>query len=312
MKMMKNWFPGSVAVLVALLSGCSGTQTFTTAARPGETIAIAAGWQQKLSRNNLTVVFTPESGSPVTYNPGDYRIRTVVQAYPDPVSKLVVADRSGVTYSGAGIPSGSPEEPNPINYNILGTSVTNLVRNNTGNENDWSQTIVYVDLPKPLASGLANVKLKKDGVNILPTGGTDVEVLAGESLRNTFEMSTYGGLGSPIRSAERAPNFVVRLNGPEGVVPHSIQADFTRTLSGTGSAWVTHTRGDITSLSWSDTGGLITVMLTPTNGVTTNNITDFKFYVTGAVTDLTANSLKAYDVSGNLLSGFSVAIENNN
>lgn len=300
---LQVWLAG----MILLAGGCTGVNTFTTAARPGETIAVAAGWQQKLTRNNLTVTITPQTGSVITYNPGDYRIRSIIQGYPDPISKLVVSDRAGVTYSAAGMPN-PPEEPNPISYGDLAPSVGNTVRYYAGLENDWSQTIVYLDLPKPLAPGAATVQFATGGVDLLP-GGAAVEVLdiaAGN--RNIF-MTSNVGLPAFIRAGERAPHFTVRFSGPEGVIPHSIQADFIRTLSGSGNAWVTHPRGDIQNAMWADTGSLIKVMITPSNGITTDRLSDFKFYVSGAVTSLTTNTVKAYDIAGNPLSGFTASIE---
>lgn len=300
------WLAGAIL----LTAGCTGVNTFTTAARPGETIAVAAGWNQKLTRSTLTVTITPQTGPVITYAPGDYRIRSIVQAYPDPVSKLVISDRARVTYPGAGNPQYS-EEPNPIIYNQLSPATGNNVRYNTGQENDWSQTIVYLDIPSSIAPGGATLQFSMAGVNLLPDG-TVVEVLpvaAGISKRNFFDMSDYAGLGAMIRAGERAPHFAVRFSGPEGVIPHSIQADFTRTLSGTGNAWVTHPRGDIQNAMWTDTGSLIKVMLSPAKGATTDRLSDFKFYVTGAVTGLTTNTVKAYDIAGNPLSGFTASIE---
>lgn len=290
---------------VLFLAGCTGMQGFTTAARPGETIAVAAGWQQGLTRNNLTVTITPQSGPIITYGAGDYRIRTVVQGYPDPVSKIVVSDRANITYAQSGF-GGNQTEPNPIIYNNLSPSIGNFTRNLTGGENDWSQTFVYIDLPTTIASGDATIQLTSNGNNLLE--GTTIEILPlTASGRNLFPMST--GINSPIRGAERAPHYTVRFTGPVGVIPHSIQAEFSRTLSASGNAWVTHPRGDIQSTMWSDTGSLIKVMLTPVKGTSVDRLSDFKFYVTGAVTSLTTNSIKAYDIAGNQLPGFTASIQ---
>ena len=35
---------------IALLAGCAATQTFTTAARAGDMVALAIGWQKTLSQ----------------------------------------------------------------------------------------------------------------------------------------------------------------------------------------------------------------------------------------------------------------------
>ena len=50
-------------------------------------------------------------------------------------------------------------------------------------------------------------------------------------------------------------------------------------------------------------------MLTPVKGTTTDRLSDFKFYVTGAVTSLTTNTIKAYDIVGNPIPGFTASIQ---
>lgn len=300
MKSKINFGMVGVVCVATILAGCVGTDSFTRTARPGETIALSAGWQQELTRSDLTVVITPASGVPFTYNPGNSQVRTIFQGYPDPVSKLVVSDRAGVEYPNAGVFN------NPV-----GPSYGQLVRNGTAGENDWSDTIIFMNLPRTISPGPATIALRKAGVNIITPANVEIlPVAAGGG--NAFTMSNYSGLSGPIRSIERAPHYIVRFTGPSGVIPHSIQADFVRTLAETetgGTAWVTHPRGDIQSTMWSDTGSLIKVMVTPVKGTTTNLLTDFKFYVTGAVTSLGVNSVKAYDIAGNPLTGFNATLQ---
>ncbi|MEQ1661857.1 MAG: hypothetical protein ABL877_04095 [Thiobacillus sp.] len=290
-----------LAFAVLIFSGCAGQQTFTASARPGETVAVAAAWNPGLTRAQLSVVITPESGATVTYAPGDTRVRTVFQSYPDPLSKLVVGDRAQVDYPAAGLSNGQG------GYNVLSKNFGNwFVRGSAGNENDWANAFVFLDLPQSIPAGLATIDLKVAGTSIVPP--TTIEVLPLPAAgTNSFPLSN--GIAGPIRSVERAPHYVVRFTGPSGVIPHSIQADFTRTLAATGNAWVTHPRGDIQSAMWSDTGSLIKVMVTPVKGTTTNLLTDFKFYVTGAVTSLGVNSVKAYDIAGNPLTGFNATLQ---
>lgn len=304
---MKDYFNlarTGVICAAVFLAGCAGQSAFTTAARPGETIAMAVGWKQALTRNDLTVEITPQTGPLITYNPGDSRVRTLVQGYLDPVSKLIISDRAGVTYPDSGLQNNDKAS----GYDDLSPSWAGYVRSQTGDENDWSDTIIFVDLPTTIAAGAASIRLLSANVQLATPIGIEVlPVAAGP--RNHFGMSNYFGLGALIRSAERAPHYIVRFNGPAGVIPHSIQADFARTLAASGNAWVTHPRGDIQSTMWSDTGSLIKVMLTPVKGTSVDRLTDFKFYVTGAVTSLTTNSIKAYDIAGNPLSGFSASIQ---
>lgn len=288
---------------VLVLAGCSGMQAFTTAARPGETISLAVGWQQTLTRNDFTVEIVPASGSTFIYNPGDARVRTVFQGYPDPVSKLVVSDRSGVTYQNAGLWNGS-------GYNELPSYFGNtFIRPMTGGESDWSDTFVFMDLPTAIAPGMATISLKRAGVNVSPPAAIEILSLPAAE-KNLFKFNWGGGpQAGMIRAVERAPHYVVRFSGPPGIIPHSIQADFVRMLAASGNAWVTHPRGDIQSTMWSDTGSLIKVMLTPVKGTSVDRLSDFKFYVAGAVTSLAAHSIKAYDITGNPLSGFTASIQ---
>ncbi|MFH1818470.1 MAG: hypothetical protein ABIK08_02740 [Pseudomonadota bacterium] len=293
-----------LVTLSLLVAGCTGVRTFSASARPGETIALAAGWKQQLTRNDLTVVITPASGEVVTYNPGDPRVRALFQLYPDPVSKLVVSDRSGVSYPNAGLSNYAG------GFNTLGAEFGSwFVRPMAGNQNDWSDTMVLLDLPTTLAPGEASIAFMAGGVNVMQQPAL-VEVLPlPAGAQNQLELGDNTGAPGPIRSIERAPHYVVHFSGPTGVIPHSIQAEFTRTLSTTGGSWVTQGRGDIMNLTWADTGSSIKVLRSPVNGVSSTLLADFDFYVTGAVTTLALNTIKAYDISGNALTGFSASLQ---
>ncbi|MGV8991374.1 MAG: hypothetical protein ACOH1Q_08240 [Thiobacillus sp.] len=286
-----------LACLTGLLVGCTGVNTFTTGARPGETVAVAIGYQQKVNRSNLTIIIMPQIGSPYTYNPGDTRIRTVFQAYPDPVSKLVVADRANTVYG--------TQFPDYI-INAWGNGVRGL----TQGDNDWSENIVLLDLPTNIASGMASLQLTSGGVNLTPAP-IPIEVLSG-SVATSQPFKYFQGtnpLQAPFTGAERAPHFVVQFTGPASTIPNSIAAVFSRTLGSIGDPWVTHGRGDLKNLMWSDNGSEIKVMLTPVKGTPLSALKDFKFYVTGSVASLNLTSLKAYDASGNPLSGFAATID---
>jgi len=63
------------------------------------------------------------------------------------------------------------------------------------------------------------------------------------------------------------------------------------------------------NLTWADTGSSIKVLRSPAKGVSSTLLADFDFYVTGAVTTLALNTIKAYDVAGNTLAGFSVSLQ---
>src|ERR1700687_4184575 len=77
------------------LAACSGTQTFTPAARAGDTVTLAVGWQKTLQRQNLTVTITDANNSVTTYLPNDAHVRAIVNLYPDPASRAVVDTATG-------------------------------------------------------------------------------------------------------------------------------------------------------------------------------------------------------------------------
>jgi hypothetical protein len=298
-----------VIFILVFIAGCAGEQAFTTSARPGETIAVAVGWYPNLTRSNLTVQITDANGTAVTYNPGEPHVRALIQGYPDPVSKLVVSDRAQVSYAHAGLPVFDGSGTNAPTYAALGPSFGNNARSAAGGSNNWLQTIVYLDLPTTLVPGQATVRvLDASGARLTPYE-IMVDVLPGASVPiNSFTMENLS-LGALLRAGEQAPHFNVAFSGPSGVIPHSLQIDFVRTLGTSGTVWVTHSRGDIQNIMWTDNGSLLKAMLTPAQGVTDNLLSDFNFYVTGAVTSLTVNSVKAYDISGNPLSGFTAGIQ---
>ena len=81
---------------VFLMVGCAGLKPFHQVARAGDTVAIATGWQENWSRDNISI-WVKENGSTLwtQYPANDPSIRAVVNFYPDPVSSLVVSNRTG-------------------------------------------------------------------------------------------------------------------------------------------------------------------------------------------------------------------------
>lgn len=219
------------------------------------------------------------------------------QAYPDPVSKLVVADRAHTTYG--------TQFPDYI-IDAWGNGVRDL----TKGDNDWSESFVLFDLPTNIGVGVASLQFTSGGVNLTAAPIT-IEVLPGPAA-STQPFQYFNGANpnpAPYTGGERASHFVVKFTGPVGTIPNSIEAVFSRTLGATGDPWVTHGRGDLKNLMWSDNGSEIKIMLTPVKGAPLSSLQDFKFYVTGSVTALNRVSVKAYDVLGNPLSGFDTVIE---
>ena len=303
MKHMHNnrWW---LLILVSLgLGGCVGTQTFTTAARSGETVMLAVGWQKTLARQNLTITITPASGAPVTYLPGDARVRGVLNLYPDPGSNIVVDKMTGQATSARDI------------ANLINNIVTQDSADATGiaHDNEWWQTTLMMDLPS-VAAGLATIQIvDSKGATFLPI---TVEILPGTSTQNLFNIRpSYNPSSSlafmsvypeAIHAMERAPRSTVTFSGP--TIPYSLQVGFAHT-SGIGKTWVINPRGDIKNLAWNDDGSIITVVASPVRGITTTQWLDFKFYIAGGLSGLTLTSLKAYDINGNPITGVTAAVQ---
>src|SRR3569833_2464233 len=73
-----------LVTLSLLVAGCTGVRTFSASARPGETIALAAGWKQQLTRNDKTVVIAPAGGGGGAGGPGGARGRARGRRGPGP------------------------------------------------------------------------------------------------------------------------------------------------------------------------------------------------------------------------------------
>ncbi len=288
-----KWSARYFAVLMlisAALSACTGVNTFTTAARPGETIALAIGRQSSLKRANVTVTITPATGSAVVYPPLDPRVRSILNLYPDPVSNAIVRQRTD----------------NPTS---VGFPIEQFI---TNGDPDWWQTFMLVDLPTGIAPGIATISITDTfGAIIAPSS---VEVLTGSSQRNPFNINYVGNIfsvdsASPQLRApkdfERASQYVVEFTGD--TIPHAVQIEFIHTSS-VGAAYVINPRGDLKNVTWSDDGSNLKVFITPSTGLTTTQIKDFKFYVAGGLTGLSQTYLKAYDQLGVPVSGVTATI----
>jgi hypothetical protein len=280
-----------VLLAVTALSACTGVKTFTTAARPGETVALAIGRQDALKRANVTVTIKPATGSDVIYAPLDPRVRSILNLYPDPVSKAIVRQRTN----------------NPTS---IGMPIEQLI---TGGDPDWWQTFILLDLPTGIDQGTATISITDSlGAIIQPAS---VEVLAGASTRNPFGIrwfssafsvdSTAGPVLTAPADLERESQYVVDFAGD--IIPHAVQIEFSH-ATGIGAAYVVNPRGDLKNVTWSDDGTNLKVIVTPTTGLTTTQIKDFKFYVTGGLTGLTRTNLMAYDQSGVRVNGVTATV----
>ncbi len=288
----RNLFILMTIIVGFLVTGCTGLQTFTTAARPGDTIALTMGWNQELSRDDLTVTITPAIGDPVTYLPGNPAVRALINLHPDPISRLIVERETG------------DFSDNGYFYSVL---MENTV---TGPDKDFFQKVLLMDLPSGIASGTAAVSFSSSGGESLPS--QYVEILSGTGTRNNFQIQEglSPTLGQQLVLAERASHYTVSFSGT--VVPHAIQVDLTHdadeSLGGTGVPYVVSTRGaDKKGAYWSDDGSSMRVILIPNNSAL-GDLVNFKFYIAGGLQNLQVASVSAYDIDGNPVSGVNAAV----
>lgn len=290
---MKYPFYCTFILLLGLLAGCAGTVPFPGSARAGDTIMLYAGWKQKFNRESLTTTVTGADSSVVTYAPGNPAVRAVINLYPDPLSYLVVGTRTG-----------SNERYGATYGSVINGSFT-------GDDPDWWQTAIYLDLPASLPVGTAEVVFQSsNGESYGPIG---VEIIPGQGSPSTFNAEILGPM-TPVQmqSMERRPAATVQLSGGS-TLPAAIQIDLTHnpddTVGGTGKTFVVNPRGEVKNLTWSDNGTALRVMLLTAKGNTTpNDWKQYKFYVTGGVTGVQVQNVKAYDSAGNPISGVTATV----
>lgn len=281
--------------ILPIFSGCSGVQTFPNAVRAGETAAIGMGWQKKFKRSNTTVTITPSNGNQIVYQPNDPAIRAIINLYPDPVSWLVVGT----------------DTQTDVFYNN-GYTYGNIINSNfTNGDHDWWQTTAFIDLPIVISPGIATIAFSNSNGDF---SSSVVEIVSGSGVADDFNAEGNGPLNADqLSSLERAPNFEVSFTGPE--IPYAMELKF----SYMGDLHVVNPRASKKNIIWSGDGLILNVMLLPAKTESLNNFNDFKFYITGQgalqfVQDahpITLQSIEAFDINGNKISGVGVSIDEN-
>lgn len=290
---MNNLNKISLLILLALfinLTGCMGSYTFTTAARPGETVALTVGnLGGEYKRQDISIDILA-GGQFYPIPAGDPNIRALINTYVDPLSKVVIGSQTG--------------------QNIDGQEITwgNQIMLATGDDKEWYQSLLFFNLPDDLPAGTAFVIIKNTNGDTL---GTPPITVLDKDLVGTSAANTFGTNGGPIpdeqmQSMERPQHYEITFNG--ATVPHAIEINMDHT-NGVGIAYVVNPRGDIKNISWSDTGSQLKVILMPAKNTTLGDFKDFKFYVAGGITGLveTSTGLLQAEVSGFDVSGTPIA-----
>jgi len=284
--MFKLFF--SLVLLLPLIAGCSGVQTFPNMARAGDTVSVAMGWQKRFKRNNTTVTITPSVGEPVVYQPDDPAIRAIINFYPDPLSNIVIGTKT--------------ENDTFFKY---GNTYGSLINSNyTDGDMDWWQTVAFVDLPSTMSEGEANIQLTNSDGDI---SNSIVNIIEGGGVAGLFNAEGVGPMTSTqLASLERASNFEVSINA--SVIPYAVEMEFTHTKKA-----IVINPNELKNITWNDDGSLLKVMILPASSSPLTSLHDFKFYISGEAAieffqDISVQTVKAYDVNGNDIPGVSVSL----
>lgn len=290
----------SIIGLTLAILGCAGVETFPNRVAPGETVAIGAGWKQHFSRDNITATITPLGQAPITLAPS--AVRASINLYPDPLSSIVLSQSTDTDIS---------------DFSLLYGDLVNA--NFTGEDRDWWQTAVFIDLPTGLPTGVpADITISNSQGESVTTTVDLVEPDPGlGGTPDVFLTEAAGPLTSThLASLERVDHYVVTFDSTAVplVIPHALQIDLAQ--EGDLVGYVINTKGDIKNLAWSDIAGVLRVVLLPTSAQTGfQTMNDLKFYVaivagTNGVADLSEvqNSLLAFDQNGGPVGGVTATL----
>ncbi len=280
-------------IVNVLLSSCSSQRAFHDIARAGDTIAVASGWHKSFTKDSITVEISDSLGTNTTYMPGDPAVRAVANLYPDPLSNLVVSERTGIDQSEYG-----NEYANWINMFV------------TSNDRDWWQTVVFLDLPSSLSIGEAEVSISS-AMESMPVV-SKVLIVDGQGAPNSFSGYPFDNLNSyMLSSLQRGDHFTINFSGQS--VPYAMQLEFAHdpdmNNGGQGLAHVVNPTGDLKNITWSDDGFNLRVIVTPANLSGIASLSNCKFYVTGGISNLSLVSVEAADNVGDPLTTISVTID---
>lgn len=284
-----RWLLRVVLLMLPFISGCTGLHTFGHAARSGDTVVMSLGWNLELSRSGIShITITDSAGSGVVLTAEDAAIRSIFNAYPDPVSQLIV----------------NAEKGNP---SVMGMLIEGAV---TSGDKEYAESMLMLDLPQGLSSGQAEISISMLDGRVL--GPVTVEILPGTGSPANFENQEYLNISAThLRALERAAHYTVGFTGD--VVPFGIQVDLVHepdaSVGGAGLPYVINPRGDVKNLSWRGDGTSLRVVLLPARDRAPVDFSHFKFYVAGGLTGLQVVGVRGFDADGNPISGVSAVLQ---
>lgn len=165
-----------------VLQGCVATQSFPTVARSGDTITLAVGSPDGMTKSNTTAQFVSDVDASVT----PLSIRSIIRLRPDNTSNLALFD-----------------------------GIVNAQDYYTGHS-QWL-TVMVIDLPEGLTIGAGHIDINSSAsYGTLPLGINDIpvslEIIPGIGSANEFTYNNnFGGVGpGNLASLESLPQAVLR------------------------------------------------------------------------------------------------------
>ncbi|MDH5570652.1 MAG: hypothetical protein OEY89_02740 [Gammaproteobacteria bacterium] len=276
------------ALLIA--SGCTALQPFPNVARSGDTVALAIGSPDDMSRANTTATFTSDvDGVPIDITSN---IRSIFKLFADPASRIY--------------------NPNNITATLVESS----------KHTPWI-TIAVIDLPLGLQVGAGNIEFNTSAV--YPDIGSHIndlqlpiEIIAGTGSSNSFdyELGKGASVSGSLTQLEPQARAVFGPTIPSAACPCPTYAAIEvkvaiPTLEGTIPAEVRVIPDDLTMLTQSsrnmlhgvssDGQELTVSFLSPTGSL---EYYEAQFSVVQKMTGTpTINSIKYFDLNGNEVTG---------
>jgi len=236
----RRYSPYLLVLILFVLQGCVATQSFPTVARGGDTITLAVGSPDGMTKSNTTAQFVSDVDGLET----SLSIRSIIRLRPDNTSNLA-----------------------------LFNAFVNAEDNYTGHS-QWL-TVIVIDLPVGLTVGAGVVNVSSAAsYGTFPVGVNDVpisiEILEGTGVPNDFSYNNnFGGVGpGDLESLEPLPQAILRpphmastftfaaaeikVKIPLGSVPN-------RALRVVADDFYTKNHQDQVQMNWSRDGDIFTV-----------------------------------------------------
>lgn len=313
-----------ITLLVLLvIHGCTATQPFPIAARAGDTITLAIGSLDGATKDNLTILYTPDvdpaNSIDITAN-----IRSVFKLYPDPTSPAFISEAGGPSSQG----------------------FANAITVWSGH-GPW-QSVVAIDLPVTLPPGDGSIAISFGSDVLYPNNSVSAKTIdirftildSPGGLPSNFEYFTHKFSSSSVGDLNRlsqSTQAVIRIvprNGiymPSsdiGAVEYKLNIPILNTAGTDVSSIVSDDNVRVvldlqpqnienqTSLTWSRSGTEITVLVMSHVGGISPAHLRFSVVILDTAgdgdqysmsTNISINDIKTYDVNGHVIA--SVASE---